>query len=209
MADETAHLHAARPAPAGTLMPTSRRTLLRLAIGAAGAAAAGLFAMLGTLGRRAGPPALEPTAPGPLAADQVQTLLAAAAAIIGEPLRAEHYAAFFRWRAEHLPGHRTLYQRFCRTLDRAARRAAGRPFAACSTATRRALVEPALRAGVPPRAGQAPRDRVDDRAWILYHRHIAAEVLALFAATDAWLLLGYSAWPGTPRGLDRYRERPV
>jgi hypothetical protein len=32
-------------------------------------------------------------------------------------------------------------------------------------------------------------------------QHVVRTVLAQFAATDAWVRLGYEAWPGVPRAL--------
>jgi len=36
-----------------------------------------------------------------------------------------------------------------------------------------------------------------------FARHVVREVFRRFARTDAWVLAGYDAWPGTPRGLAR------
>jgi hypothetical protein len=41
-----------------------------------------------------------------------------------------------------------------------------------------------------------------------FRNYVLLEVLALFCQTDAWVALGYEAWPGTPRGLETYREAP-
>jgi hypothetical protein len=46
------------------------------------------------------------------------------------------------------------------------------------------------------------------RRWVTYNTVIFDEALALFADTDAWILAGYEGWPGTPRGLERYRRAP-
>jgi hypothetical protein len=188
------------------MRPSRRAFLGATAVG--GAAALGILRTLRGLERWLASPVLARTAPGPLSAPQVETLVAAASALAGRPLREEHYAAFFQWRAEHLPGHRGLYARFCATVDRAARRSEGRAFGACGAAQRRALLEPAFRARARAHASTRWLDRIFDREWRLYDRHIVSEALALFAATDAWLVLGYDAWPGTPRGFDRYRRPP-
>jgi hypothetical protein len=68
----------------------------------------------------------------------------------------------------------------------------------------------------PASRARAPRTAVDavwtvaggGRAWAAYDRFIMREALALFADTDAWVLTGYDGWPGTPRGLERYRRAP-
>jgi len=61
----------------------------------------------------------------------------------------------------------------------------------------------------PPALDAAPTGAISaDGLRTLYHRHIVREVLALFARTDAWILLGYEAWPGTARGFTRYVQAP-
>lgn len=193
-------------------MPLSRRTFLRVV---SFGAAAGSAAAMGVLGaaravtRRLGPPVLAPAATGELNAVQLRTLLAAAAAVAGAPIRQEHYAAFFRWRAAHLRGHRRLYVRFCGAVDRAARSAQGRAFADCQAATQQRILDRAFRARANAAVPGPWLRRVREYDWHLYERYILREVLAIFAATDAWLLLGYDGWPGTPRGFGRYRRAPT
>ena len=186
----------------------SRRTLLGAAAGACVAAALGVWRWLDKPGGLAWTPALEATAPGAVTDATLATLVAAARTVIGRPVEPSHYAEYFRWRAEHLPGYRTVYERFAARVDRDARRTAGCAFAGCSAAARARVLGPASRA-------RAPRSVVDvawmaagGRVWAVYDRFILDEALALFADTDAWVLTGYEGWPGTPRGLDRYRRAP-
>ncbi len=190
-------------------MPLSRRTFLRaVSVGAA----AGSTAALGLLGaarlvtRRLGPPVVDDAATGELSVTQLRTLLAAAAAVAGAPIRQEHYAAFFRWRAAHLRGHRRLYARFCAAVDRAAWGAEGVAFADSPTEAQHRILERAFRARADAAVPGPWLRRLLEYDWHLYERHILREVLAVFAATDAWLLLGYDAWPGSPRGFERYRR---
>lgn len=133
--------------------------------------------------------------------------MAASRTVIGKPIEPTHYAEYFRWRAERLPGYRTLYQRFSAEVDGRARGTAGCAFADCDPAVRaKVLLRAAARA-------RSPRTLLDGlwmatggRRWAAYDAFIFDEALALFADTDAWVLLGYEGWPGTPRGLDRYRR---
>jgi hypothetical protein len=191
-------------------MPLSRRTFL----GAVSAFAAGSAAALGVLAaghvvtRRLGAPVVDAAATGELSVTQLRTLLAATAAVVGAPVRPEHYAAFFRWRAAHLRGHLRLYARFCAAVDRAAQGAAGVAFVGCPEETQRRILERAFRARADAAVHGPWLRRLLDYDWQLYERHILREVLALFAATDAWVLLGYETWPGTPRGFERYRRAP-
>src|SRR5262249_27469571 len=150
--------------------------------------------------RRLGPPVIDDAATGELSATQLRTLLAATAAVVGAPIRQEHYAAFFRWRAAHLRGHLGLYARFCAAVDRAAQGAAGVALPGCRVGVQRRILERAFRARADAAVHGPWLRRLLDYDWQLYERYILREVLALFAATDAWVLLGYDTWPGTPRG---------
>jgi hypothetical protein len=186
----------------------SRRTLLGAAAAACAAAALGVWRWLDEPGGPAWSPELSATAPGPVADATLATLVAAARTVIGRPIDPAHYAEYFRWRAEHLPGYRTLFERFAARIDRDARRTAGCAFAGCGTAARARVLRPASRARAPRSVLDAAWMAAGGRAWAAYDRFILDEALALFAGTDAWILTGYEGWPGTPRGLDRYRRAP-
>ncbi len=154
------------------------------------------------------PPALPDAPPGPLGASTMAALLAAAEAAIGFPIERAHYEEYFRWRAAHLHGYRALYRRFEVVVDRDAHRLAGCAYAACTAALRRRILDHSSRAGRPKTAWDRLRVGLAGRDWLLYEQYVLGEALALFARTDAWVVLGYDAWPGTPRGLDRYRRPP-
>jgi len=186
----------------------SRRTLLGAVAGTCAAAALGIWRWLDEPGGPAWTPTLEATTPGPVTDATLSTLVAAARAVIGRPIEPAHYAEYFRWRAEHLPGYRTLYGRFAARVDRGARRTAGCAFAGCSAAAQTRVLRPASRARAPRSVLDAVWMAAGGRVWTAYDRFILDEALALFAGTDAWVLTGYEGWPGTPRGLDRYRRAP-
>jgi len=135
-------------------------------------------------------------------------LLAAAETLTEYPIDAARYADFFRWRSEHLPGHRALYERFAATVNSAAVQARGCEFAACEPATRRTIL--AARFEVRAMRGRLDRLRVSVREhdWPLFDVHIIRPITLLFASTDAWRIAGYGAWPGTPRGLENYVRGP-
>jgi hypothetical protein len=179
-------------------MRVSRRAVIRLLAAAAAGVGAGGFGLAAVLRKLAGPPALEEAPPQALSAETLAALLAATRAVANERIDAAHYAAFFRWRAEHLRGHAALYERFRLAADRLA----GCEFARCPVAAQQAIIQRAFRARA---AAGTWRVRLLERDWVLYDRYIVRDVLALFARTDAWVLLGYEAWPGTPRGLQRYQ----
>jgi hypothetical protein len=186
----------------------SRRTLLGAAAGACAAAALGVWRWLYPPAGPAWTPALETTAPGPATAATLSTLVAAARTVIGKPIEPSHYIEYFRWRAEHLRGYRTLYARFASQVDHDARRTARCAFADCRGTVRARVLSAAARARDPRSVLDVAWMAAGGRTWAVYDKFIFDEVLALFADTDAWVLVGYEGWPGTPRGLDRYRRAP-
>ncbi|MGH2454192.1 MAG: hypothetical protein ACRDF5_10610 [bacterium] len=193
-------------------MPISRRGFLKAALGVTGgvaaASAAGAAANRAAIYRWLASPGVGTAAPGPLPTGVLDTLLAATETLTGLPVELEHYAAFFRWRAEHLPGHRALYEDFVATVDRAAMEAGRRPFAASGETTRRAILGPAFRV----RQADGPLDRLwvamAEREWVRFEEHVVREILLLFSETDAWTRLGYDGWRGRPRGLAAYLLPP-
>ena len=142
--------------------------------------------------------------PGELHERAVRTLLAITATVTNPGVELAHYEAFFRWRARTLPGHRALYERLAFVIDRDAQARAGRPFADCTGPERVAVLGrlEKLRRSRLRRALAAALDR----DWLLLDVHCVQPVLDLFARTDAWVLLGYPAWPGTPRGFEFHED---
>ena len=182
--------------------PRRRRFLKILAIGSLGTAVVAL-AVLRLRYRAIRDWWLRPdteAVPGELHESAVRTLLAVTETVTNPGVELAHYEAFFRWRARTLPGHRALYERLAVVIDRDAQARAGRPFADCTGPDRAAVLG---------RLEKLRRSRLRrvlaaalDRDWLLLDVHLIQPVLDLFANTDAWVLLGYPAWPGTPRGFE-------
>jgi hypothetical protein len=178
----------------------SRRRFAVLA--AVAVAAAGTAAGAAWLRRRAlrrwlvrVPPGRE--RPGPLTTRAEDVLRAVAPALLGEPLDVEHYVRFFRWRAEHVAGHRALVERFAARLDRAAARRGAAGFESLEREAQRAVL-----AGLRPARGWRRAARaVFDRDRARETEHVVRAFLGVFAATEAWVRAGYETWPGTPRLL--------
>jgi hypothetical protein len=199
-------------------MILSRRGFLKLAGGVAVGAIAVLLAAqhakawlrapLRALYARLGSPRLEDAPTGPLSAEALNTLLAATTALAGVPVQLAHYEDFFRWRAEHLRGYQILYEQFAAALARRARRSVGCDFVACHRQMQQKVLEerPQLRRG--DTRWHGVRVAVLEREWLRFNRYIVHDILLLFLRTDAWTALGYEAWPGTPRGLERYTQAP-
>ena len=165
----------------------------------------GLVNTLQALYRRLAFPVLRPSSPGQLSNETGRALTAAATALMGGDIETARYEQFFRWRAETIPGHRALYERFAATLDRQARRAGGRDFAASEPAVRLEVLRLAFRVRTAHSRLERLRVGMFHGSWVLFDLHIVRQIALLFARTDAWRLAGYESWPGTPRGLERYR----
>ena len=175
---------------------------------AAQSAKAWLLAMFRALYSRLLSPGLEDAPTGPLSAGALNTLLVVTRALIGVPVQIAHYEDFFRWRAENLRGHKTLYEQFAAALDRRARRAVSDDFADCSRQMQQKILEELPQVRSADTRWHRVRVAVLEREWLRFDQYIVRNILLLFYRTDAWTLLGYEAWPGTPRGLDRYTQAP-
>jgi hypothetical protein len=153
-------------------------------------------------------PGLEDAPTGPLSAGALNTLLVMTEALAGVTLQIAHYEDFFRWRAENLRGYKTLYEQFTAALDRRARQSVGCNFVDCSRQMQQKMLEELPQIRGTNTVWHRVRVIVLEREWLRFERYIVDDILLLFLRTDAWTLLGYDAWPGTPRGLDRYTQAP-
>jgi hypothetical protein len=153
-------------------------------------------------------PRLEDAPTGPLSAEVLNALLAATRALAAVPVQIAHYEDFLRWRAENLRGYKALYEQFAAALDRRARRSVGCGFVDCSPQMQQKILEKVPQVRNVNTRWHRVRVAVLEREWLLFDQYIVRDILLLFYRTDAWTLLGYEAWPGTPRGLDRYTQVP-
>jgi hypothetical protein len=199
-------------------MILSRRGFLKLSIGvaigamtailAARHAQAWLLAPFRALYARLLSPGLEDTPTGPLSEAVLNTLLAATRALAGVPVQIAHYEDFFRWRAENLRGYTTLYEQFAAALNRRARRLHGCDFIHCSQQMQQQILVTLPQVRSADTRWHGMRVAVLEREWVRFDQYIVQSILLLLYRTDAWPLLGYEAWPGTPRGLERYTQAP-
>jgi hypothetical protein len=199
-------------------MLLSRRRFLRLsvvvAVGAlavlmaAHSAKAWLLALVRALYARLLSPGLEDAPLGPLSAGALHTLLVTTGALVGVPMQIAHYEDFFRWRAENLRGYATLYEQFAVALNRRARRSVGCDFVDCSRQMQQKLLEELPQVRTADTRWHRVRVAVLEREWVRFDQYIVHDILLLFLRTDAWTAIGYAAWPGTPRGLERYTQAP-
>jgi hypothetical protein len=200
-------------------MIVSRRAFLRLSVIVAGGAITALTAAQSAKTCLLAPfrafyhrllsPALEDAATGPLSARTRNALLGVTGALLGMPVQIAHYEDFFRWRSENLRGYKTLYEQFAAALDLRARRSAGCNFVDCNLQMQQKILANLPQVSSAETRWDKVRVSVLERDWVLFDRYIVREILLLFSKTDSWTLLGYEAWPGTPRGLDRYTQAPT
>lgn len=144
-------------------------------------------------------PGLQNAPNGLLDEGTVRALLATTETLVGTEVETSHYEAFFRWRSENLSGYRSLYERFVVVVDRAAKEAQKSDFASSDIEVRRKILR---------RMTASPYARIFERDGLRFEKYIFQQIRALFSRTDAWILLGYESWPGTPRGLDSYTKAP-
>ena len=199
-------------------MLISRRSFLKIFVVAASSVAvaymvvqslpAWLLTPIRVLHRRLMFPVLEDAPTGVLNPLTLRVLLAMTETLTGTRVELSHYEDFFRWHAENRRGYKALYERFAVTLDQSARQAAGCNFVGCNENIRRKILEKASQVGSTTGIYGKVRRRVLARDWVLFDQYIIRSILLVFARTDAWVLLGYESWPGTPRGLDRYTYPP-
>jgi len=205
---------------------TRRKLLIGTAAGAgvlglAGLGAHGARELIPRL-RAIATPSLPTGTPGPLPPDDRRVLRAAAAALIHHSPGASHPSAgapsdeqlsaserMLESRARNLPGYRELYGRFVRALE--ARGAALTPrdasstsFAALSVAHRREILADLC----PPGRLARLRTGLTDPDRTRFRLYVVREILDLYAATGAWLVLGFGPPPGLPRGLAAYTRAP-
>ncbi|MBI5709153.1 MAG: hypothetical protein HZC42_02465 [Candidatus Eisenbacteria bacterium] len=181
-----------------------RRFLALIGVAVVASAAAMVVRRRRALRRWLRPARSAPFPPGDLDPPTVRTLMAAVHALLGERIESDHYEDFFRWRAAHVSGCRSLYAGFAASLDRAARVSGQRGFAGSPPALQRRILHPML----PVRGWARVWRRVTEPERTRLARLVVRDIFHLFARTDAWVLTGYDAWPGHPRGLEAYRQAP-
>jgi hypothetical protein len=123
--------------------------------------------------------------PAPLPAATIDTLLAAAASLLGGTRVRDHYRRYLQVRAQ---ASGDLHARYCAAaaeLDGLSRGRGGVAFVDAPRAVRDEFVSAARHPAV---------------------RRFRDDVLWCFRKSEAFLRLGYRSWPGQPRGLDEYRS---
>ena len=151
---------------------------------------------------------------GELDSDTLATLMALVAAYVGGNGAVGHYQAYFTWRAANLPEYLSTYQAFAVALDEAAQEMSGQSFTLTDDATRQQILRYGLELPDPASglfnpqllAGTSPDNLAGGslELWLRFDRLVIGEIVNVFLNTNAWILLGYPAYPGQPRGLESY-----
>ncbi len=195
-------------------MSISRRKFLKnigmvsLAIGVAGVFSFASYNVARTLYRRITHLRLAQDSPtGPLNPDTLNTLLVYTDTLLGVGVEKSRYQSFFQWHAQKVHGYKTVYEQVAKALNESARERGQCHFAGCGKEIRQEILDHAIARTEPTKDGWTRLwMAVTNQDWILLHKYVNTPVLKLFANTDALLLLGYESYPGTPRGLDNYRQ---
>ena len=147
------------------------------------------------------------TSAGPLRPHALQTLVSATETILGKNLNKSRYEDFFRWYAENIRGYKVFYEGFTDNLDNKAKWFGVSDFIGSDEAVKRRILEMIFQ----NRKGRLQNIRagIFERNGLLAYNYFRKPILILFSKTDAWILLGYASWPGTPRGLDKYTNAPL
>ena len=124
--------------------------------------------------------------------DRTLAVLKATAEVVTgvQPLQG-YYEDYYSYSALQRAGYLSLYRDFAGRVDRTAKRLGRADFLACDASTRAGIVE---------------KTRSILGGGSRFENPIFQETLAVFERTDAWLQLGYAAWPGSPRGQDFYKQ---
>lgn len=147
--------------------------------------------------------------PGQLGGDALEVLRATTDALLGDTVvEMGPYEDYFRWRSENVSGYKSCYEQFSEVVNQAAVQATGRRFGDGERAFRRLILEEAFQAR---NAGIKLKGGIQDcqKDWRHFDKYIVQEIFQQFDRRDAWVRLGYEAWPGQPQGLDVYRRAPA
>lgn len=199
-------------------MKITRRQFMTYVLTAAGASAGGALLISQLTDSQPDAPTTTPTPQpmpdtrGDLDDSTLATLMALVAAFVGEHGRTDHYAPFFRWRAQNLPDYKPTYELFAGGLDESAQALAGTTFAESDIETQRTILNDALALPDPDSSlfnPQPPPDVTptpEDMLWLRFDRYVLGEIVHLFTLTNGWIMLGYENYPAQPRGLENYTQ---
>ncbi|MCB9454512.1 MAG: hypothetical protein H6671_00835 [Anaerolineaceae bacterium] len=144
--------------------------------------------------------------PGPMDDVVRETMRAVITTIfVNFPVDADRYEQYLVYHAEKINGYGKVYQDFVTELNRDSAYTYSKTFVDCNERERRFVLAPWLR--MPITRDERLMDGFGHGIFSLQvSQHIFRELLTMFMNTDAWIAVGYEAWPGMPRGLDNYTQ---
>lgn len=142
---------------------------------------------------------------GLLKPETLLTLESAVTTLLQLDIELVYYQNYFKWRAENLEGYKVIYQEFENFLNQAAKKFSKPSFVKCDSDLQRSIIDLIL----PKNSLERIRNFFLHDERIIYEKFVLREIFRLFTCTDAWIFLGYEAWPGIARGLDSYSSAPV
>ncbi|MBW1807008.1 MAG: hypothetical protein JRJ87_02355 [Deltaproteobacteria bacterium] len=134
--------------------------------------------------------------------ETIATLIDVTHVLLQAPIEESHYQEFFRFRAENVPGYHELYVEFGAFLNRRAKLRRLPDFSNCERTVQASILNEISEEAL----AQSSLSPVQKKYLTRFQKRIILEILRVFSQTDAWLLLGYESWPGSPAGLDRYTK---
>lgn len=152
-----------------------------------------------------------PEAPETLSSQAVLGIRKLAEVYGGVPLDTDttftttRYEQYFEHRARKYPRIRQSLEARFQRLEEQARACHQRGFHECAPKECLRLVAQCF-----PASGAA-RDCGGAEAGVsaAFIREVQRPILLVYLRTHAWTDMGYAAWPGTPRGLEAYRQPPA
>ncbi len=134
---------------------------------------------------------------------ECETLTAAALVFLDVPVDGARYRRLVEGLAARDPRARETLVALADRLEARARREEGGAFAEVAPEAKRRVLDRALGRSTTP--GEAGGDTVSSRFTRAVASDFTDRILAVFARSDAWILLGYPQHPGRARGLVTYR----
>lgn len=126
---------------------------------------------------------------GPLDVSVLAVLMATAQTVTGVTDLQGYYEDYYDHQAKQHVGYNTLYGAYVKRVNNDAGRSGFKSFVTCDGAARAQII------------GRVRGFIGGDRQ---FEKPIFQETLAIFGKTDAWLQLGYDAWPYSPRTVESY-----
>lgn len=141
------------------------------------------------------------TEPGTLDTDTIDILTAYAMVILAPyPVSdSNHYARYFSYRAQNTNNDRGLYIESATIINTQAEQTFGRPYLQLGDADQRTIAVRLLQTHHHP-------IRITRKDQVMHL--LTGHIVRYYMHTDAYYIFHQDGYPGTPRGLENYRQPP-